>query len=95
MKSEGDLLHEGLAVKFSVRLPRRNSSIKVQNQARFLRQLGLNWTTLAQGTGEQKGTWISLNSRRGFDLREWAGEVLEMLDYVGWEREREWELEQK
>lgn len=84
MTADVEEYHAELAAKFGVRLPRRNSAPQTANQARFLRQLGLTWGALYETTGERRGEYFPLNPER--NLRDRAGEVLEMLSYMGFRR---------
>lgn len=76
--------HDALARRLRVKLPRSDAALTTAHQAAFLRRLGLSWTQLRAITGEQRGDFIALNPRALFTLRDWAGQVLEALDYQGW-----------
>ena len=78
-----DLYHLELAERYGVKLPRRNSAPRTGNQAHFLALIGLTWGELAEWTGERRGEYFPNNPGR--NCRDWAGEVLEGLAYLGFE----------
>lgn len=84
MTSDVDEYHRELAKKYGVRLPRHGSPQKRVLQARFIRQLGLRWSDVTEITGEKPGEVFSLNP--GMDCHDWSGQLLEALNYQGWER---------
>ena len=74
--------HRQLALKFGCELPRSNLARTPGMQSRFLRHIGYTWADLEECTGERRSDrFFAMNP--DCTIREWAGIVLEGLDYQG------------